>query len=476
MKFYNTLTRQKDELKPLEDGQVKLYTCGLTVYSQPHIGNWVAYIYWDTLVRILRSQGLEVIHTQNITDVGHLTSDDDSGEDKMEKGARAEGKTAWDVAEKYMKIAEHEAYELLGLSRPTHLVRATDYIQQQIDFARGLEEKGFTYVIGGDGLYFDTSRLTDYGKLARLDIEGLEAGARVSVEGKKNITDFAIWKFSPRDAKRDMEWDSPWGKGFPGWHLECSVIARQTLGDQIDIHTGGIDHIPVHHTNEIAQTESLTGKQFTQVWLHNNHIKVDGRKMSKSLGNIITLEDIIARGYSPIAFKLAILSKHYRTEGNFTWEILEAAANRLKHWQDYAALRHQTHDTLDDDDDKDDASGALWAAKQALVEKLTDDLDTPGALAVIDESFNRLENTPLTRIHRRSLVQLIDTIDDLLGLQLADSTPDISDETKRLILERRQARADKDWVRSDELRDQLKEQGILVRDTPSGQIWTYSAQ
>ena len=476
MKFYNTLTRQKDELKPLEDGRIKLYTCGLTVYSQPHIGNWVSYIYWDTLVRLLRSQGLEVTHTQNITDVGHLTSDDDGGEDKMEKGARAEGKTAWDVAEKYMKIAEHEAYELLGLTRPTHLVRATDYIQQQIDFARGLEDKGFTYIIEGDGLYFDTSRLSDYGKLARLDIEGLEAGARVSVEGKRNITDFAIWKFSPRDAKRDMEWDSPWGKGFPGWHLECSVIARQTLGDQIDIHTGGIDHIPVHHTNEIAQTESLTGKQFAQIWLHNNHIKVDGRKMSKSLGNIITLEDIIARGLSPMAFKLAILSKHYRTEGNFTWEILEAAANRLKHWQDYAALRHQTHDTLDDDDDKDDASGALWAAKQAIIEKLADDLDTPGALAVIDESFNRLENTPLARIHRRSLVQLIDTIDELLGLQLADATPDISDEAKRLILERRQARADKDWTRSDELRDELKGQGILVRDTPSGQIWTYSAQ
>lgn len=476
MKLHNTLTRQKDKLKPLEDGRIKLYTCGLTVYSQPHIGNWVGYIYWDVLVRLLSQQGYEVIRTQNITDVGHLTSDDDNGEDKMERGAQREGKTAWDVAEKYMKIAEHEAYELLGLMRPTHLVRATDYIQQQIDFARGLEEKGFTYIIEGDGLYFDTSRLEDYGKLARLDIDGLEAGARVSVEGKRNITDFAIWKFSPTGAKRDMEWDSPWGKGFPGWHLECSVIARQTLGDQIDIHTGGIDHIPVHHTNEIAQTESLTGQQFARIWLHNNHIKVDGRKMSKSLGNIITLSDITERGFSPMAFKLAILSKHFQTEGNFTWEILEAAQARLDKWRGYAVLRHQTHDTLDDDDQKDEQQGAvsLLAAKQALIERLNDNLDTPGALALIDESFNRLDHTPLAGIHQRGLVDFLRLIDELLGLELLSTTPDIDDEAKRLILQRRQARQAKDWAESDHLRDQLAEQGIAVRDTPSsGQVWTH---
>ena len=254
VKLYNTLTRQKDTLKPLDGKTVKIYTCGLTVYSQPHIGNWVGYVYWDILIRLLRYEGLDVVRTQNITDVGHLTSDDDSGEDKMEKGAKTEGKTAWNVAEKYIAIATHEAYDVLQLIKPDHLARATDYIKQQIDFARQLEAKGFTYIIEGDGLYFDTSKLNDYGKLARLDIDGLEAGARVSVEGKRNITDFAIWKFSPKDSQRDMEWESPWGVGFPGWHLECSVIARETLGDQIDIHTGGIDHIPVHHTNEIAQT------------------------------------------------------------------------------------------------------------------------------------------------------------------------------------------------------------------------------
>jgi cysteinyl-tRNA synthetase len=405
--------------------------------------------------------------SKEVTDVG--------GEDKMEKGARREGKTAWDVAEQYIAIAEHEAYEVLKLVRPDHLVRATDYIQQQIDFARGLDEKGFLYKIDGDGMYFDTSRLPDYGKLARLDVAGLEAGARVSVEGKRNITDFAVWKFSPTDAKRDMEWNSPWGVGFPGWHLECSTIAREMLGDTIDIHTGGIDHIPVHHTNEIAQSESLTGQQFAQIWLHNNHIKVDGRKMSKSLGNIITLSDITARGFSPMAFKLAILSKHYQTEGNFTWEILEAAQARLDHWRGYAALRHQTHDTLDDDDEKDEQEGtvSLLAARQALIEKLNDDLDTPGAMALIDEAFSRLDHAPIEKIHRGGLLQLIEIIDEVLGLDLAESTPDITDDLKRLVIQRRSARAEKDWQESDRIRDELLAAGITIRDTPSGSIWAW---
>ncbi len=474
MKLYNTLTRNKDELKPLGE-TVKIYTCGLTVYSQPHIGNWVGYIYWDVLIHLLEHEDIRVERTQNITDVGHLTSDDDAGEDKMEAGARREGKTAWDVAERYIKIADDEAYDLLKLTRPDHLVRATDYIKQQIKFAKDLESKGFTYVIEGDGLYFDTSKLSDYGKLARLDIDGLEAGTRVSVEGKRNITDFAIWKFSPTDARRDMEWPSPWGVGFPGWHLECSVIARETLGDQIDIHTGGIDHIPVHHTNEIAQTESVTGKQFSQIWLHNNHIKVDGRKMSKSLGNIVTLSDIITKGYSVMAFKLLVLSKHYRTEGNFTWDILDAAQSRLENWRNYAALRHQTHDTLDDDDEKNDRQNSVsfLATDRAIVEALENDLDTPKALAIIDEAFGRIDHAPIDNIHRRSLVRLLETVDELLGLDLLSSTPDISDDAKRLIVQRERARDEKNWQISDELRDELLELGIVIRDTPSGSIWSY---
>lgn len=447
-KLYNTLTRNTDDLRPLDGNKVSLYTCGLTVYSQPHIGNWVSYIYWDVLVRTLRASGYDVTRVQNITDVGHLTSDEDAGEDKMLKGAIKEGITAWQVAEKYIQIADDEAYSQLGLVRPDHMPRATEYIPQQIAFVQELENKGFTYVID-DGVYFDTSKLSDYGKLARLDIDGLQFGARVADTGKKNPTDFAVWKFSHPDEKRDMEWDSPWGKGFPGWHLECSVMAREILGDQIDIHTGGIDHIPVHHTNEIAQTEAVTGKQFSNVWLHANHIKVDGTKMSKSLGNIYTLQDIKDKGFDLDAFKLVVLSKHYRTEGNFTWEILEAAQNRLNNWRTAGDLRWQGAGEGDID--------------SGLLALLQNDVDTPGAVAKIDELLGAEQPTGLHK--------LLDEIRDLLGITL--HRDDITDEQKSLISEREQARTNKDWAKSDELRDLLAKQGIAVRDTPSGTIWAH---
>lgn len=470
MKLRNTMTGKVEELQTVEPGKVRFYSCGLTVYSQPHIGNWLGYIYWDVLQRALIADGFEVIRTQNITDVGHLTSDDDDGEDKMEKGAKREGITAWDVAKKYSVIAEHEGYELLGLLRPSHLVPATSLIDKQIAFAKELDDKGYLYEIPDEGMYFDTSKVSDYGKLARLDVAGLAGGTRVSVDGKRHITDFAVWKFSPRDATRDMQWDSPWGVGFPGWHLECSVIARETLGDTIDIHSGGIDHIPVHHTNEIAQTESLTGKPFANLWLHNNHIKIDGQKVSKSLGNIVTLQDISDHGYSMDAFKLMVLSKHYATEGNFTWDILDAANNRLQNWRAISALRHQLHDTLRQETASNIPSPA---ARSAILERLNDNLDTVGALRVIDETFTELENTPKETIDRHSLTAVLEAIDELLGLHLIDTTPDISDETKQLVLERNAAREAKDWQKSDELRDTLKSHGIELNDTPHGTLWRY---
>lgn len=453
MKLFNTLTRRKEELKPLEDDKVKLYTCGLTVYSQPHIGNWVSYIYWDVLVRTLQAEGYEVERTQNITDVGHLTSDEDSGEDKLEKGAKKEGITAWQVAEKYIKIADKEA-EKLGLIKPNHMPRATDYIQQQIDFVKVLEEKGYTYVIEDDGVYFDTSKLKDYGKLAQLDIKGLKPGARVPVDGKKNITDFAVWKFSHKGEKRDMEWESPWGLGFPGWHLECSVLAREFLGDQIDIHTGGIDHIPVHHTNEIAQTESVTGKQFAQIWVHNNHLKVDGKKMAKSVGNIYTLQDILDKGFSLDAFRLLILSKHYTTEGNFTWENLDAAQNRLNNWQAAADLRWQTTASHSDSPVDEEVS------QDDILKALQDDLDTPKAIALIDQHLDV----------KAPSKAFLEKIDNLLGINLLK--PDITVEQKELISKREEARKGKDWAKSDKLRDELKEQGLEVKDTDHGPIWS----
>lgn len=456
MKLYNTLTRQAEEFVPLEGNKVRLYTCGLTVYSQPHIGNWVAYIYWDILVRTLKASGYDVGRVQNITDVGHLTSDEDAGEDKMLKSALKEETTAWDVAEKYMKIADHEAFDLLGLIKPDHMPRATEYIQQQIDFVKILEQKGFTYVID-DGVYFDTSKLKDYGKLARLDIEGLQFGARVEDTGKKNPTDFAVWKFSNSNEKRDMEWDSPWGVGFPGWHLECSVMARELLGDQIDIHTGGIDHIPVHHTNEIAQTEAVTGKKFSNFWVHANHMKVNGTKMSKSLGNIYTLQDILDKGYDLQAFKLLVLSKHYRTEGNFTWDIMEAAQNRLRNWQAAADLRWQTPAVTSD-------SGVR--PEDDTLRALQDDLNTSKALAKIDVYFDSLMSTGTAPSGDALLA-----IRNLLGVNLLKD--DITNEQKQSIKDREAARQAKDWAKSDELRNQLQEQGIAVRDTPNGTLWSH---
>lgn len=463
MKLHDTLSRQSTELAPLQDITVKIYTCGLTVYSQPHIGNWLGYIYWDILIRTLKFNGYNVERTQNITDVGHLTSDDDNGEDKMEKGARREGITAWDIAEKYIRIADEESKQL-GLLPPDHLVRATSMIDEQIAFAKVLDEKGYLYEIPGDGMYFDTGKLEDYGKLARLDISGLEAGARVSVEGKRNITDFAVWKFSPVDSKRDMEWDSPWGTGFPGWHLECSVIARETLGDQIDIHTGGIDHIPVHHTNEIAQTEAVTGKQFAQIWLHNNHLKADGQKMSKSLGNIYTLQDIVNKGYTIDAFKLFSLGKHYTTEGNFTWDNLEAAAARLKSFEEFADLQFQ----IPIEAIKDSLLDAI-SVRDNLVNVLNDDLNTAEALNVISKFIDDVKSDP-SKLLYEDFIALLTTVDELLGLHLSERE-NITSDQKELIVNREQAREAKDWQKSDDLREQLKEQGIALRDTPNGSIW-----
>lgn len=465
MKLYNTLTRQIDDLVPLETSKVKIYTCGLTVYSQPHIGNWIGYIYWDVLVRTLRHEGYDIERTQNYTDVGHLVSDDDTGEDKMEKGARREGITAWDVADKYIAIAEHEGYELLGLIRPTYVARATDYIQQQIDFVKKLEVNGFLYEIKDDGIYFDTAKFKDYGKLARLDIEGLQAGARVSVEGKRNITDFAVWKFSPESIKRDMEWESPWGKGFPGWHLECSVIAQETLGDQIDIHTGGVDHIPVHHINEIAQTESVTGKQFSRFWLHNNHMKVEGSKMSKSLGNIYTLQDILDHGYSMDDFRIFVLSKHYRTEGNFTWENLESAKNRLLDLKAMAALRWQPQPIL-----HDHATFNFGDVIDEIAAVLSNDIHTEAALTYLSTVSKQVQAVLVSNEDADEFTTMLANVDELLGTHLLD-IPDLTSEQRVLLGERQHARQEQRWDAADAIRDTMLEQGIGVRDTPSGMIW-----
>ena len=484
LQFHNTLTRKTEAFTPQVEGKVSLYTCGPTVYNFPHVGNWVSYIYWDTLVRTLQANDLEVERVMNITDVGHLVSDADDGEDKLEKGARREGKTAWEVAEFYTKDFL-ESMKLLGLIQPTHITKATDFIDEQLALVRILKENGFTYQID-DGIYFDTSKFPTYDDFAHLDLEAQKAGARVEFNPeKRNPSDFALWKFTPAGETRDMEWETPADltdedtakMGFPGWHLECSAMAMSILGETLDIHTGGIDHIPVHHTNEIAQSEAATGKQFSRFWLHNNHLKVNGTKISKSLENGYTLADIAEKGYSPMDFRLFVLQSHYRTEGNFTFDNLDAAKNRLTHWRSMAAIRHQIHDTIQNDDDKstDDMTVSLSATNRALIEALSNDLDTPAVLTLIDEAFDKLEKVPLARIHRHALVELLETIDELLGLQLLATTPDITDEQKQVILERERARENKDFKKADKLRASLEKDGVTVRDTVSGPIWEYSS-
>lgn len=482
LKLHNTQTNKTETFSPQHDNKVTLYTCGPTVYNFLHVGNWAAYIYWDMLVRTLQANNYSVERVMNITDVGHLVSDEDEGEDKLQKGAAREGKTAWEVA-KFYADDFIDGMQQLNLLIPQHLPKATEFIEEQLELIRTLKSKGYTYQIN-DGIYFDTSKFPTYADFARLDLAAQKAGARVAFnDEKRNPSDFALWKFSPADEHRDMEWDTPTDlltgadlkKGFPGWHLECSAMAMKLLGNTLDIHTGGIDHIPVHHTNEIAQSESASGQQFSRFWLHNNHLKVDGTKISKSLGNGYTLNDLVAKGFSPMDYRMFILQGHYSNEGNFTFDNLEAAKNRLSNWKNVAALRHQTHDTLQSDDEKnsDEQTVSLLATSQAVIEALNNNLDTPAALRIIDEAFAMLESKDLAGIHQFGLHQLLETVDTALGLRLLDTTPDISDDHKRLILERQQARKNNDWTASDRLRDQLAAAHIGVRDTAHGTIWFY---
>jgi cysteinyl-tRNA synthetase len=464
VKLFNTMSRSVKTLRPLYDNQVGLYTCGPTVYDFAQIGNWATYIRWDVLVRTLRASGYSVNWVMNITDVGHLVSDADEGEDKLEKGARREGKTAWEVAEFYTQDFI-EGMEALDIEPPTHLVKATDHIKEQIELVKRLEAKGFTYVID-DGVYFDTSKLSDYGKLARLDIHGLQAGARVEYnQQKRHITDFALWKFSPPGVKRDMEWDSPWGKGFPGWHIECSAMAMKYVGDTVDIHAGGIDFIPVHHTNEIAQSEGATGKPLANIWLHGHFITVNGVKLSKSLGNSYTLHDISAHSYEPLALRLLFLQSHYRSEADFTWESLDAATNRLKSLRAMADLRWQTLTAKEPSNTTD-----LAKSKNEMLTALQDDLNTPQVLAILSNVEQQLATWLVTAEQKTAFIDFLQFVDDTLGLNLMGSS-DIAGEQKALISKRETAREAKDFAKADHLRRELENQGVGLRDTAHGPVW-----
>ncbi|HVS58885.1 MAG TPA: cysteine--tRNA ligase [Candidatus Saccharimonadales bacterium] len=464
MKLYNTLTKKVEQIKPQHPPVVTIYTCGPTVYDYPHIGNWFTFLRYDLLVRTLRANAYEPKWVMNITDVGHLVSDADEGEDKLEKGARREHKTAWEVAEYY------SSYFINGLARlnimqPNMLPKATHHIKEQIELILRLEAKGYTYQIE-DGIYFDTSKFPRYGDFAQLDIDELQAGARVEVNPeKRNPTDFALWKFSPKDSKRDMEWPSPWGTGFPGWHIECSAMSMKYLGETLDVHSGGIDHIPVHHTNEIAQSEAVTGKRFANYWMHTNHITISGEKIAKSAGNGLTLEDIEAKGYDLEVFRLLVLESHYRTQSTFSWEAMEAAANRLQDLRAMAVLRWQPQHGI-----SDYGTFSFEDVPQEIGRLMSEDLNSPAALAFLSQVSTQLSTVLVGANGLDHFILMLRKIDELLGLKLSD-IGDITPEQKQLIAKREESRLAKDWASADRVRQELLKQGVGVRDTPYGPIW-----
>ena len=452
LRLYDNYSRSLREFAALAPGEpVGLYTCGPTVYDYQHIGNYRTFLFEDTLKRVLIWNGYRVRHVMNITDVGHLTSDADTGEDKMEKGARRTGRSAWEIAALYTQAFEDDI-ATLNIVPPDVLPRATDHIPEQIAFIADLERRGYTYRTA-DGIYFDTSRQPDYGYLARLDKAGLEAGSRVELGDKRNVTDFALWKFSPADSMRQMEWDSPWGKGFPGWHIECSAMAQRYLGDYFDIHCGGEDHLPVHHTNEIAQTEARVGTRLANFWMHGYFLLSSDAKMAKSAGEFLRVQALVDRGYDPLAFRYLCLTGHYRSQLNFTWKALDAAATGL------SRMRAGFHALAADAEAVADAD--LVAR---FTSRINDDLNTPRALAV---AWETLRGAASDGVKRATLLRF----DEVFGLGLAAWQPsqeEVPAEINALAQARANARRAKNWPEADRLRAELHAAGWEMEDRADG--------
>ncbi|WP_144151986.1 cysteine--tRNA ligase [Paraburkholderia sp. BCC1885] len=448
--LYDTWSRTVRPFIALQPGHAGLYCCGPTVYDHAHIGNLRTYVFEDVLRRVLVLNGHEVRHVVNITDVGHLVSDADEGEDKMEKGSRRAGASAWEIAERYTRAFMSD-WHALNLLEPTLWCRATDHIAEQIDFIAELEQNGYTYRTN-DGVYFDTSRQDDYGYLARLDHAGLQAGKRVALGEKRHVTDFALWKFSPPDTTRQMEWDSPWGRGFPGWHIECSAMSARYLGSWFDIHCGGEDHIAVHHSNEIAQTQARYGTRLANFWMHGHFLTLDAAKMSKSSGDFLRLQSLTERGVDPLAYRYLCLSAHYRSKLRFNHEALDAAQAALDRLRKaYASWP---------------AGGTADADYVARFNaEVNQDLNVPRALAVLWE----VVRSDLPVATRRATV---DAFEPVLGLRLAQWRLDafeIPADVTTLAQEREKARAAKDWAEADRLREILRTQGWQIKDGADGQ-------
>jgi len=454
IKFYNTLTKEKSEFKPLEGNTVRLYTCGPTVYKDATIGNMKSYIFMDTLRRVLKYNGYNLKHAMNITDVGHLVSDSDDGEDKMVKAAKEEKKTPLEIAafytEKFLKD-----FELLNIDKPEIVCKATEHINDMMKFVQNLLDNGYAYETS-TAIYFDVSKLDNYGILSGIDLRNQKAGARVEIdEEKRNPYDFALWIKAPEN--HIMKWESPWGLCYPGWHIECSAMSNKYLGEQFDIHTGGIDLVPTHHENEIAQSKGAAGKIPAKFWMHCEFLLIDGGKMSKSLGNTYTVEDLYNRGFDPLAYKMLCFTSHYRNKLNFTWDGLASAQNSLIKIKEGYIKHKEGNDDIEEEE--------LEAYKARFLEAINDDLNIPVAMSVVWDIIKNPKKS-------NKLAELLLDFDKVLGIKIEEpintKKEDVPEDVLELVEKRKQARLEKNWALSDELRDIIKEKGYIVKDSKEG--------
>ncbi len=460
LKLYNTLTKQKEEFKTLQGNEVRIYTCGPTVYSFAHIGNFRAYVFMDTLRRVLKENGYTLKHVMNITDVGHLESDADEGEDKMEKAARKENKNPYEIATYYTDIFFKDMGRL-HIEKPEIIAKATDHISDMLEFVKTLVKNGYAYETS-KAIYFDISKLDKYPVLSNRNLEDQIAGARVDIDPeKRNPYDFALWIKAPEN--HIMKWESPWGLSYPGWHLECSAMGRKYLGDEFDIHTGGVDHIPTHHENEIAQSKGCTGHIPAKRWMHVEFLQVDGGKMSKSLGNTYTLDQLQEKGIEPLAYKMFCYTAHYRTKLNFTFESALSTQKALNRLREGYLTHLQSNEKIDEEEIKE--------YKQKFIDAVNDDLNMPLAMGIVWEVVRNNKKS-------KQFADLLLEFDRILGLDLANSKKYLEEQEKvelpkeilELVEQRKIARENKDWTESDRIRDLLKEKGYTVKDTKEGQI------
>lgn len=465
--IYNTLTRQKEKFIPIREGEVSLYTCGPTVYDYAHVGNLRTYIFEDILRKSLEYIGYTVNHVMNITDVGHLESDSDEGEDKMSLGASREKKTVWEIARFYEEKFLEDC-QLLNIKKPSVICRATEHIQDMIDFIKLLEDKGYTYTANGN-VYFSIDKFDDYNRLANLTMEELEAGSRIEVDPyKKNPLDFVLWFTNSKFGNQIMQWESPWGKGFPGWHIECSAMAAKYLGERIDIHCGGIDHIPVHHTNEIAQSESALGHKWVNYWVHGEFLVMDKGKMSKSSGEFLTLSRLVEKGYHPLDYRYFCLQSRYRKQLMFSYESLEESQKALRKLRN--KINNISQSVKEDDEINSDK---VMKYQEKFADQISDDLNLPNGFTVLSEV---IKDDTLNSTEKIYLIRDFDRVFslDLIKEEVQKTYRITQESIEDMIRERNEARKNKDWAKADAIREILLRDNIELVDTKEGTNWKYS--